>query len=214
VQVSPLEAAKTMHTNHPKQDIAVLNIGHAESPAGDLTLLDPALSGETRTEEQILCLRATLYPTLRPIFYPILDTELIYSPNCLVFRDSTDKSLKVEDRFYIQVLTCPEIMDPKFTKKGLFVKAHRDIMANKFRQILRLVSLMNIAILILGPFGCSNFVAETSYIEDVVECFIQVYQDNNENFDAIEQIVFTLPREEHRAAFTRVFDANSIEYQQ
>src|SRR3954471_48468 len=79
VQSDTLDAAQELHLQHPKARIAVLNMASPLQPGGGV------LRG-AKAQEESLCMRSTLYPSLRLEWYRHPRDAVIYTPDVLVFR--------------------------------------------------------------------------------------------------------------------------------
>lgn len=118
-------------------------------------------------QEESLCMRSTLYASLNPSWYHLPDLACIYTPDVLVFRDGALKDLKVEDRFYCDVISIAAIKSPdcvKVASKGgdgmeVVYASERDkeMMVAKIRGLFDVAREKGVTHLVLGALGCGAY---------------------------------------------------------
>jgi len=187
--------------------IGVLNMASALRPGGGV------LNGAVAQEESI-CMRSTLYPSLNESFYRIPENAAIYSPDIVVFRDSLQQDLPKSEWFFVDVISCAAIRDPDVvvkTKNGVekeFYESEQDyeIMLMKARLIMQIAKQKQISHLVLGALGCGVF---RNPPEEVARIFKKVIFGDRRRpgVVGIEEIVFAIFDEgPNLRAFRRVFD--------
>jgi hypothetical protein len=178
VQSDTLDAAQELHLQHPTARIAVLNMASPLQPGGGV------LRG-AKAQEESLSMRSTLYPSLRPEWYPHPRNAVIYTPDVLVFRSAELKMLEVKDRFYVDVISCAAPRHPKVSsgkdgsssgkdgsssgkdgsssgKDGstsvCYANAKdEEMMSLKVKFIMRAAAKMGVTHLVLGALGCGAY---------------------------------------------------------
>ena len=157
VQSDTLDAARELHFQHPKARIAVLNMASPLQPGGGV------LRG-AKAQEESLCMRSTLYPSLRPEWYRHPHDAVIYTPDVLVFRSAEMKMLEAKDRFYVDVISCAAPRHPEVSggKDGSTSVCYADaedeeMMSLKVKFIMRAAAKMGVTHLILGALGCGAY---------------------------------------------------------
>lgn len=161
VKMDTLDAANLLLQENPKAKVAVLNMASPTQPGGGV------LSG-ARAQEESLCLRSTLYPSLKPEWYRHKLNTVIYTPDVLVFKgsESTMETLDAKDRFYVDVITVaamrrPETVQVEVEGGGSELRygdtADEEMMTVKIKYIMRVAVKMGITHLVLGAFGCGAF---------------------------------------------------------
>lgn len=97
---STLSAAHTLsHASRSKsRNVAIFNMASPLRPGGGV------LTGAT-AQEETLCLRTTLYPSLREEWYRLPELGGIWTPDVLVFRDEDGKELAKGERWYVDVVS-------------------------------------------------------------------------------------------------------------
>ena len=158
--VDTLGAAQALHENHPKTRVAILNMASPLQPGGGV------LRG-ARAQEESLCMRSTLYPSLRSEWYRHKPDTVIYTPDVLVFKSPAPHFalLDPKDQFYVDVISCAAPRHPELAEadvgdgKTLRYADPRDeeSMALKIKYIMRTAVKMGVTHLVLGALGCGAY---------------------------------------------------------
>lgn len=137
--------------------IAVLNMASPLRPGGGF------FTGATSQEES-LCMRTTLYPSLREEFYRLPEIGGIYTHEVLVFRsyDSEATDLPKTERFFVDVITSgmlrfPEVEEGSDGEKRYVDQKDRDLVERKMRAVLRMAVAKGVKRLVLGAWGCGAY---------------------------------------------------------
>jgi uncharacterized protein (TIGR02452 family) len=165
VESDTLDAAQALHTSYPRDRIAVLSMASPLRPGGGV------LTGATSQEES-LCMRSTLLPSLRDEFYRIPENALIYTPDVLVFRNQDLSSLPKSDRFFVDVISCAALRFPEVEDGKYVVEADREAMMTKIRLILRAAIMKGCKRIVLGALGCGAYGSK-----DTIQVYRKVLQD-------------------------------------
>lgn len=203
VKSDTFDAAEATIKAHPKSSIAVLNMASALQPGGGV--LRGALA-----QEEALCIRSTLYPSLNPAFYRMPVLSAIYTPDVLVFRGSDLVDLPKSEWFYTAVISCaalkgPEVEKGKDGKLVYSVEKDREIMTEKVRLIFQIANEKGIKYLILGALGCGAY---HNPPEEVAEIFKKVILGGRrkQGITGIEEVTFAIFDEgENLRSFKKVF---------
>lgn len=186
IKSDTLDAAQVLHMAHPNDRIAVLSMASPLRPGGGV------LSGATSQEES-LCVRSTLYPSLREEFYRIPDDALIYTSDMLVFRAQDLSPLPKSDYFLVDVISCAALRFPEVENGRYVVEADREAMVTKIRLIIRAAAMKGCKRIVLGALGCGAY---ANPIQEVAEIFRRVIYGNprrkGETMGSIEEIVFAI----------------------
>ena len=180
--------------------VGVLNFASSTNPGGGVT------KGST-AQEECLCRCSNLYLTLYQEkcireYYNINKKHMsnlgsdaiIYSRNVYVFKDKNYNMLQVEDRFYVDVLTCaaPNLRenprnqynsDASEEKLTLTDEELYNIHVKRARNILNVAVKNEDDYLILGAFGCGAF---RNNPEIVAKAYKDVLQDYMYCFKVID----------------------------
>ncbi|KZW03052.1 hypothetical protein EXIGLDRAFT_728583 [Exidia glandulosa HHB12029] len=139
--------------------VAVLNMASPLRPGGGV------LSGASSQEES-LCMRTTLYPSLREEWYRLPEHGVVYSPDVLVFRavgvahgDRDTTVLPKTERWFVDVISCAAVRCPDLSPDGASYASgkDRDGMRARMVQILRCARAKGVKKLVLGALGCGAY---------------------------------------------------------
>jgi uncharacterized protein (TIGR02452 family) len=181
------EAARTIHSIHPSDRVVVLSMASPLRPGGGL------LTGATSQEES-LCMRSTLFPSLKDSFYRLPEDAIIYTSDVLVFRLQDLSPLPKTDRFFVDIISCPAIRFPDVCDDKYVANVDRELMIKKIRLIMRAVMTKGCKRVVLGALGCGAY---ANPIKEVAEMFKKVICGNEkrtrgEMWGGIEEIVFAI----------------------
>jgi len=183
----------------PKRRIAVLNMASPQQPGGGV------LSGAMAQEES-LCMRSTLYASLREEWYRIPEDAVGWSPDVCVFRSSDDleRELAKKDWWYVDVVSCaalkyPQTVDGEGNGEGsdrMYAnEGQRNAMAMRVRTILQVATMKGVTHLVLGALGCGayrNPPQEVARIFKKVICGDRRRKGLSVEESGIEEIVFAI----------------------
>jgi len=211
IQADTYDAARTFSKSpDSKVRIGVLNMASALQPGGGI------LKGAIAQEESI-CLRSTLYPSLKDSFYRIPQNAAIYSPDVVVFRDSAQQELPKSEWFFVDVISCAAVRGPDVvvkTRQGVEKQVYEwaqdyEIMLMKARLIMQIARQKQISHLVLGALGCGVF---KNPPEEVARIFKKVIHGHRKRpgVVGIEEIVFAIFDDgPNLKAFKTVFDSET-----
>ncbi|PKS04883.1 hypothetical protein jhhlp_008247 [Lomentospora prolificans] len=158
-----LEAARQIHSKnlalppHRRPRIAILNMASPLRPGGGV------LSGATSQEES-LCRRTTLYPSLREEFYRLPEFGAVYTPDVLVFRVDDDMIAKPSDQrdwFFVDVISAAMHRLPEVEGVGeeqRYAEEHdREAAVKKMRAVMQIVKSKDVGQVVLGAWGCGAY---------------------------------------------------------
>lgn len=167
---STLEAARRLLTR-PDQSppqrsrsprVAILNMASPLRPGGGV------LSGAA-SQEEYLCARTTLYPSLREEFYRLPEIGGIYTPDVLVFRHWDHDSgagaelLPKADRFFVDVVSAGMLRFPDLEggeegeHRGYAEQKDREMVVRKMRGVLGILRAKGVDRVVLGAWGCGAY---------------------------------------------------------
>jgi uncharacterized protein (TIGR02452 family) len=203
VQSDTLDAAQKLHAQYPGAKIAVLNMASPLQPGGGV------LRG-AKAQEESLCMRSTLYPSLRPEWYRHSIDAVIYTPDVLVFRSSATAPemgmLEAKDRFYVDVISCAAPRHPETVEvsNGNDEKEIRyadpkdeETMSLKVKFIMRTAVKMGVSHLVLGALGCGAYRNPIGQVANIMrKCVVGKGNGRPPGEDwkraGIEQVVFAI----------------------
>jgi uncharacterized protein (TIGR02452 family) len=141
--------------------IGVLNLASDERPGGGWR------RSLSRTQEEALCYSSTLYPTLRPEWYPWPNTGPgscagIMSPGVVVHRGTLDEDLvelPPQERCVVAVMTVAAPRFPKLSEDGNEFADADDLrdLREKILLVLRMAAEYRVTRLVLGAMGCGAY---------------------------------------------------------
>lgn len=160
---------------------AVLNMASAEVPGG-------AVVHGTGAQEENLCRRTNLYPTLiqKDDAYPLIgDSAGIFSPKVKVFRHPENNSYDFHPNpFDISVISVSALIMPKSDENSLMSDEDAAHMKERIRTILRIGADNDIKALVLSAFGCGVYLNPPKQVASLFKEVIEEYEFKN-RFDVI-----------------------------
>jgi len=157
-----LDAAAELHQDSKSRNakssrIAILNMASPLRPGGGF------LNGATSQEES-LCMRTTLHPSLKEEFYRLPEIGAIYTRDVLVFRnsDADAADLPKSERFFVDVITAamhrmPETEEDEEGAKTYANDKDRKTAEQKMRAVMRIAKSRGVKSLVLGAWGCGAY---------------------------------------------------------
>ncbi|KAH7047473.1 hypothetical protein B0J12DRAFT_123679 [Macrophomina phaseolina] len=153
-----LEAAARLNgAGNKRARVGVLSMASPLRPGGGV------LNGAT-SQEEWLCLRTTLYSSLREEFYRLPEVGAIYTPDVLVFRTWDDEAsdLDKKDRFFIDVISAgmlrfPDVEGGEGEETKYANAKDRELVLRKMRAVMRILRLKGINKVVLGAWGCGAY---------------------------------------------------------
>ena len=189
--------APTVKSRQNKPNVAILNMASALRPGGGF------LEG-ANSQEEFLCARSTVYPSLWDSFYRLPEVSGIYTPDVLVFRDHLPDAndLAKRDRYFVDVISSSMLRFSDARSEGCscgvsYCDRHRDLVLRKMKAVLRIAQRKGVQKLILGAWGCGaygNPVREIAKIwRKVIAGAPRQRRPNAERWEGINEIIFAIP---------------------
>lgn len=177
---------KSRSQSHNQPHITILNMSSPLRPGGGF------LTGATSQEES-LCMRTTLYPSLREEFYRLPEVGGVYTPDVLVFRgsDANVTDLNKNERWWIDVVSAGMLRFPDVEAdedgEMRYVNARdRELVEEKMRAVMRIVQVKTMTKkksgkgLVLGAWGCGAY---GNPVREIAESWKRVLIGNMNNAD-------------------------------
>ncbi|KAG7406147.1 hypothetical protein DER46DRAFT_629774 [Fusarium sp. MPI-SDFR-AT-0072] len=182
--------------------VTILNMGSPLNPGGGF------LNG-ANSQEESLCMRTTLYPSLKDEWYRLPEFSSIWTPMVLVFRDEDGNDLDKKDRFYVDCITAAMIRGPEFEldEDGVASYANkkdRDTAQAKMRAVMRIAMVKKSKRLVLGAWGCGAHGNPVGEIARVWKSVLTPRYDKSklkERWEYIDEIVFAIKDHNMAQAF-------------
>ncbi|KAF3481441.1 uncharacterized protein GIQ15_04200 [Arthroderma uncinatum] len=189
-------------TVRDKKPVCVLNMANAYQAGG-------GWKNGALAQEETLCYRTSLSFTLKLRYYPLDDTQAIYSPTVLVIRKSIDDghgllSLNKPEKLpVVSVVSVAALCEPKLSvqrvpvpnssttrAKEIFSNPDdRDMTKDKIRMVLRAAAFNGHRRLVLGALGCGAFLNPR---EEVADCFAEVFREREFSGGWWESVIFAV----------------------
>ncbi|XP_014556255.1 hypothetical protein COCVIDRAFT_100288 [Bipolaris victoriae FI3] len=196
----------------------ILNMASPLRPGGGVYL------GAT-SQEEFLCARTTLLPSLKEQYYRLPEYGGIYTPDVLVFRNpgplgDSHGELPPTERWYVDVISAgmlrfPELEGEEDEEKRLGRK-DREVVERKIRGVLRIAESKGVSRLVLGAWGCGAY---GNPVRDVAEAFQRVLDGGvaggrkkskdgaMETWSGIGEVVFAIANRKMAVDFADAFGA-------
>ncbi|KAK5704060.1 hypothetical protein LTR97_003073 [Elasticomyces elasticus] len=201
----PFAASRVkQNTKSQKPNTAILSFASPLKPGGGF------LEG-ANSQEEFLCARTTLYPSLWDSFYRLPEVGGVYTPDVLVFRDSSPEAneLLKRDRFFVDVISAGMIRFPEMRVRpdekveggcscGVsYCDRDRELVTRKMKAVMRIAQSRGAERLVLGAWGCGaygNPVKEVAKIwRKVIAGSVRQRRPNVERWQGINEVVFAIP---------------------
>lgn len=200
-------AELTRRNTNSSGKVAVLNMASPLVPGGGF------LNG-ANSQEEFLCMRTTLYPSLKDSFYRLPELGAVYTPDVLVFRDKDANDFNKQDRFFVDVVSAgmlrfPDVEEAPRDEKtdsgpvGQSFYAHsrdRELVIKKMRAVMRILQTKGARRVVLGAWGCGAY---GNPVGEVARAWKKVLSgeerrrragraQTSESWDGIEEMVFAI----------------------
>ncbi|OSS46208.1 hypothetical protein B5807_08337 [Epicoccum nigrum] len=164
ITTDSLTAAQILASNRAKQskkpdNVCILNMASPLRPGGGI------LAGAT-SQEEFLCARTTLLPSLKEEYYRLPEFGGIFTPDVLVFRSpgplgDNAGELGAGERYWVDVISSGMLRFPDLDGEEDEVKKlgkkDREVVERKMRAVLRIAAAKGVKKLILGAWGCGAY---------------------------------------------------------
>ncbi|KAL5119986.1 hypothetical protein ACEQ8H_002084 [Pleosporales sp. CAS-2024a] len=197
-------------------NVCILNMASPLRPGGGV------LSGAT-SQEEFLCARTTLLPSLHESFYRLPELGGIWSPDVLVHHTSlalghARGELAPSERFFVDVLSAAMLRFPELEDGGgedettkTLGKKDGALVESKMRAVLRIVEAKGAQKVVLGAWGCGAY---GNPVRDVAAAWRRVLDGRAtrkgkmeaETWPGIQDVVFAIRNRAMAAAFAQAFD--------
>ncbi|KAK0850832.1 hypothetical protein LTR03_004342 [Friedmanniomyces endolithicus] len=198
-------SSKVGHSQQQRPNVMVLSFASPLKPGGGF------LEG-ANSQEEFLCARTTVYPSLWDSFYRLPEVGGILTPDVMVFRDSTPEAneLLKRDRVFVDVVSAGMLRFPETRGRASDEKPEhgcscgvsycdrdRELVTRKMKAVMRIAQAKGAERLVLGAWGCGaygNPVKEVARIwRKVIAGSLRQRRPNVERWQGIKEIVFAIP---------------------
>ncbi|KAF9736452.1 hypothetical protein PMIN06_008607 [Paraphaeosphaeria minitans] len=218
---------RTRTRTRTPQNPCILNMASPLRPGGGL------LTGAT-SQEEFLCSRTTLLPSLNDTFYRLPPRGAIFTRDVLVFRDrrgldDSRGALAVGERFYVDVVSAGMLRFPDLEggvggAGGMrWGERDRGVVRAKMRAVMRVAVGKGAGRLVLGAWGCGAY---GNPVVDVAEAWRAVLlpcscavgsrgrgkvEEEVEVWEGLEEVVFAISSETMAREFAGAFGGVEVE---
>ncbi|KAK3356599.1 hypothetical protein B0T25DRAFT_537040 [Lasiosphaeria hispida] len=179
--------------NNRQARVVILNMASTLSPGGGF------LNGASSQEES-LCMRTTLLPSLRDSFYRLPELGAVYTPDVLVHRDEQSEDLSKSKRWFVDCVSAAMLRQPDtdVDGDGAAVKyanpRDRELVVQKMHFVMSLMQAKGARNVVLGAWGCGAY---GNPVGEVATAWKSVLigsgkGNSGRNWDGIEEIVFAI----------------------
>jgi uncharacterized protein (TIGR02452 family) len=193
-----LRSRNSRKPNSPQ--VAILNMASPLRPGGGF------LTGATSQEES-LCMRTTLLPSLLESFYRLPDLGGIYTPDVLVFRSGASPAVDLPKsaRFFVDVVTAGMLRFPDVQREGeeeVYVdEKDRVLVRAKMQAVMSVLAQSGVRAVILGAWGCGAY---GNPVGEVARAWRDVLM--KEEWEGVEEVVFAINNRRMASDFAGAFD--------
>lgn len=216
-----LTAARQMTQFSRRTSVAVTTAG--QTTRGDtkaknaciLSMASPLRAGGgfldgAASQEEFLCMRTTLYPSLWNDFYCLPEVGGILTSDVLVHRDSSPQAVELpkRDRFYVDVISSAMFRFPETTavtrdeaEDGVepgcscgvsYCDRDRELVTRKMRAVMRMAQAQGAECLVLGAWGCGSYGHPVKEVAKIWKRVLLGSARRKENWAGIREVVFAI----------------------
>jgi uncharacterized protein (TIGR02452 family) len=222
LSIPPESSSKSAQKKAP--NVFVLNMASPLRPGGGV------LSGAT-SQEEFLCARTTLLPSLKETFYRLPEVGGIYTHDVFVFRDASPLGqsrgrLGPGERYWIDVISAGMLRFPELEgqdeegKGGRLNKKDKEMAEKKMRALLRIAAAKGAKKLVLGAWGCGAY---GNPVGDIARTWKKVLVgeptasskkskivEEREVWEGIEEVVFAITNKNMAHDFAQSYGSGII----
>ncbi|KAF2658930.1 hypothetical protein K491DRAFT_776032 [Lophiostoma macrostomum CBS 122681] len=195
----------------------ILNMASSLRPGGGV------LSGAT-SQEEFLCSRTTLLPSLQESFYRLPEVGGIFTHDVLVFRDAgplgnAKGEIAPGDRYWVDVISAGMLRFPELEGDDDEVKRlgkkDRELVEAKMRAVLRMAQAKGVRKLVLGAWGCGAY---GNPVGDVARSWRTVLEGDGrkkgqlpgdaDTWNGLEEVVFAISNRRMADKFGSTFNVD------
>lgn len=196
-------AASTVRSNNKPKNVCILSMASPLRAGGGF------LEGAT-SQEEFLCMRTTLYPSLWDDFYRLPEVGGILTSDVLVHRDSTPDAdeLPKRERFFVDVISSGMLRFPETTNSkqaegddgtevacscGVsYCDRDREIVTRKMRAVMRMAQEQGAERLVLGAWGCGAYGNPVKEVAKIWKRVLLGSLRKKENWAGLKEVVFAI----------------------
>ncbi|RSL54082.1 hypothetical protein CEP54_010091 [Fusarium duplospermum] len=202
----------TLDLGNKNARVAILNMASPLSPGGGF------LNG-AGSQEESLCMRTTLLPSLKDEYYRLPEVGAIFTPDVLVFRDEeAEDVLEKNARWHVDCVTAamlrgPEIDVNELGRGSYTHEKDRELVLQKMKMVMRICQAKGVKRLVAGAWGCGAY---GNPVGEVARAWKKVLlpprkngkgkqKGTKETWDGVEEVVFAIKDSGMAEAFAEAF---------
>ena len=145
-----LEAIRLKNKNKTEAKIGILNMASDICPGG-------GVRKGSQAQEEDICRRTTLYPSLYKHMYPLHPLEIIWNPDVVIIKTPDFAPIPLSEATSVAMVSMAAIRRPCLTKTGGYSDNDHRLMHDKVRMVLQTAHYHGLDTLVLGAWGCGAF---------------------------------------------------------
>ncbi|EXF75312.1 hypothetical protein CFIO01_02899 [Colletotrichum fioriniae PJ7] len=203
---------RSVDVSNKETRVAILNMASPLTPGGGFV-------NGAGSQEESLCMRTTLLPSLKDEYYRLPELGAVYTPDVLVFRDEdADDVLEKKDRWFVDCISAAMLRNPEIERDEDTGFSHyvqekdRQLILEKMKIVLRICQLKGIKKVVLGAWGCGAYGNPVAEVAKAWKKALLPRNDgkgkqkgNKETWAGIEEIVFAIKDAGMADAFEEAF---------
>ena len=162
-------------------------------------------------QEESLFRRSNYFQTLNleTGFYPLVDSQLVYSPNVTIIKDNEGNNLNPLNYFNLCFIACPAIKKPDLIN-GKYKDEDRKLMIRKIRNILNVAYYNGHDTVVLGALGCGAWECpqeETALLfKKAIKDYLGVFKSVNFAILEVDKHQYIVKNRNHERSNYRIFE--------
>ncbi|OTB10752.1 hypothetical protein K445DRAFT_341183 [Daldinia sp. EC12] len=202
------------------------DLSNTTARVGVLNMASPLSAGGgfingASSQEESLCMRTTLLPSLRDEFYRLPELGVVFTPDVLVFRGEEEELLPKRDRWFVDVASAAMIRIPEIDvdAESGFARyasaADRELAVRKIRAVLRVFAAKGVRRVVLGAWGCGAY---GNPVGEIAKAWRKVLkgkgkkkESDSDSWECFEHVVFAIKDPGMAQAFATAFGEESLE---
>lgn len=161
-----------------KNDVCILNFASAKNPGGGY------INGQTRGQEEFLCINSNLYEHLKDL--DIYNLNRKNNNNC-VYHDFCifTKEVDIKKGFKSSIITCPAPNAGVARKKSVSEKEIINVINRRINILLNVAKIHGVKNIVLGAWGCGVFKNIEAEVAKAFKYHLEKYSFDN--------VIFAIP---------------------
>ncbi|KAJ0342502.1 hypothetical protein COL154_011548 [Colletotrichum chrysophilum] len=171
------------------------------------------------SQEESLCMRCTLLPSLKDEWYRLPELGAIYTPDVLVFRgENSDEVLEKKERWFVDCISAAMLRNPETDRDESTGFSHyvndtdRQLTLEKMKMVLRICQAKGVNKVVLGAWGCGAFGNPVGEVASAWKKVLLPRNDskgkkkgNKETWNDIDKVIFAIKDAGMADAFEAAF---------